>query len=135
MIVEAIAYDFLMQWHWTTKIFANLGIFFDAFHLPKKSARTERAPIQRPPKAAAVGMYRFNSWIIDCSLCPLITICWSFSCLATYIKQRWKTVSSFINISGFWKISMTDEHLRITGIKFWEFKYICINFLRIFLVL
>lgn len=68
----------------------NIWILLVTSHLPKKSARTERAPIQRPPKAAAVGMYRFNSWIIDCSLCPLITICWSFSCLATYIKQRWR---------------------------------------------
>ena len=25
--------------------------------LPIKSAKTDRAPIQRPPKAAAVGMY------------------------------------------------------------------------------
>ena len=28
---------------------------------PKKSALTLKAPIQRPPNAAAVGMYRFNS--------------------------------------------------------------------------
>ena len=39
-----------------------------------KSANTERAPIQRPPKAAAVGMYLFSSWIMEVSLCPLITI-------------------------------------------------------------
>ncbi len=33
-----------------------------------KSARTDRAPIQRPPKAAAVGIYLFNSWIMLVSL-------------------------------------------------------------------
>lgn len=52
--------------------------------LPRKSARTERAPIHRPPKAAAVGMYLFNSWTIDESRWPLITIFCSFNCLATY---------------------------------------------------
>ncbi|RNA30812.1 hypothetical protein BpHYR1_015559 [Brachionus plicatilis] len=34
---------------------------------PIKSASTDNAPMHRPPKAAAVGMYLFNSWIIDCS--------------------------------------------------------------------
>ena len=68
-------------------------------NLPKKSAMTERAPIQRPPKAAAVGIYLFSSWIIEPSLCPLMIICWSFSCLAT-CKDRsrsdnyWKVMSS-----------------------------------------
>ena len=61
---------------------------------PRKSAKTERAPIHRPPKAAAVGMYRFNSWIIDFSRCPLITICWSLSCLATCRSKISKTISS-----------------------------------------
>lgn len=54
---------------------------------PMKSANTERAPMQRPPKAAAVGMYLFNSWIIELSLCPLITICCSLSCLATSLAE------------------------------------------------
>ena len=52
-----------------------------------KSASTERAPMQRPPKAAAVGMYRFSSWIIEVSLWPLITICCSLSCLATSLAE------------------------------------------------
>lgn len=34
---------------------------------PRKSANTDRAPMQSPPKAAAVGMYLFNSWIIELS--------------------------------------------------------------------
>uniref|UniRef100_H2XS86 Uncharacterized protein n=1 Tax=Ciona intestinalis TaxID=7719 RepID=H2XS86_CIOIN len=29
---------------------------------PMKSAITDKAPIQRPPKAAAVGIYLFSSW-------------------------------------------------------------------------
>ena len=34
---------------------------------PMKSARTDRAPIHRPPKAAAVGMYLLSSWIMEVS--------------------------------------------------------------------
>ena len=52
-----------------------------------KSANTERAPIQRPPKAAAVGMYLFSSWIMEVSLCPLITIC-----TTNIVKIRFSTV-------------------------------------------
>lgn len=48
-----------------------------------KSAVTESAPMQRPPNAAAVGMYRLSSWIIDFSRWPRMIICCSFSCLAT----------------------------------------------------
>ena len=54
---------------------------------PMKSASTDSAPMQRPPKAAAVGMYLFSSWIIDVSLCPLITICCSLSCFATSLAE------------------------------------------------
>ena len=52
-------------------------------HSPMKSAKTDSAPMHKPPNAAAVGMYRFNSWIIDFSRWPRITICCSFSCFAT----------------------------------------------------
>lgn len=51
--------------------------------IPKKSATTDNAPIHNPPNAAAVGIYLFSSCIIDFSRCPLMTICWSLSCLAT----------------------------------------------------
>ena len=34
---------------------------------PERSEMTERAPMQAPPKAAAVGIMRFNSLYIDCS--------------------------------------------------------------------
>jgi len=54
---------------------------------PMKSARTERAPMQSPPNAAAVGMYLLSSWIMDVSRCPLITICCSLSCLATSLAE------------------------------------------------
>ncbi|KYQ54553.1 Regucalcin [Trachymyrmex zeteki] len=50
---------------------------------PKKSASTERAPIHSPPNAAAVGMYRFSSRIMELSLWPRITICCSLSCHGT----------------------------------------------------
>lgn len=38
-------------------------------HLPIKSARTDKAPMQSPPNAAAVGMYlkdfrNYHEWII-----------------------------------------------------------------------
>lgn len=90
---------------------------------PKKSAITDSPPIQRPPKAAAVGMYLqrpgqyehtgndlkdgtrhillkqwksvfqsswylLSSCTIDVSLCPLMTICCSFSCFATWGETR-----------------------------------------------
>ena len=35
---------------------------------PMKSAKMERAPIQQPPKAAAVGMYLFKYLTIESSL-------------------------------------------------------------------
>ena len=54
---------------------------------PMKSARTDSAPIQRPPKAAAVGIYLLSSWIMLVSLCPLITICCSLNCLATSLAE------------------------------------------------
>ena len=74
---------------------------------PMKSASTESAPMQSPPKAAAVGMYLLSSWIMDVSLWPLITIynttmlnlqlqssilsrlltCCSLSCLATSLAE------------------------------------------------
>lgn len=50
---------------------------------PMKSAKTESAPMQSPPNAAAVGMYLFSSWIMDVSRCPRMTICCSRNCLAT----------------------------------------------------
>ncbi len=40
---------------------------------PIKSAKIESAPIQTPPKAAAVGMYLFKYFIIDSSLWPSMT--------------------------------------------------------------
>ncbi|KAJ6648310.1 hypothetical protein Bhyg_03538, partial [Pseudolycoriella hygida] len=54
---------------------------------PMKSANTDNAPIHKPPNAAAVGMYRFNSWIIEFSRCPRITMCCSFNCLATWTTE------------------------------------------------
>ena len=54
---------------------------------PKKSAITDKAPIQRPPKAAAVGIYLFKVFSVLDSLCPLITICCSLSCLATSLAD------------------------------------------------
>ena len=33
------------------------GYKLNSMNSPIKSARTDKAPIQRPPKAAAVGMY------------------------------------------------------------------------------
>lgn len=50
---------------------------------PMKSAKMERAPMQTPPKAAAVGMYLFKYLIMDSSLIPSITSSWSTSCLTT----------------------------------------------------
>lgn len=35
---------------------------------PMKSAKIERAPMQQPPKAAAVGMYLFKYLTIESSL-------------------------------------------------------------------
>ena len=65
-----------------------------------KSASTDKAPIQRPPKAAAVGMYRFSSWIIDVSRWPLITI-WAMQWVQFWdalMWTRWQTCSSsFMN--------------------------------------
>lgn len=58
---------------------------------PKKSANTDNAPMHKPPNAAAVGIYRFNSWIIEFSRCPRITMCCSFNCLATLRKNEEKT--------------------------------------------
>lgn len=40
---------------------------------PMKSAKIDRAPIQTPPKAAAVGMYLFNCLTMESSLIPSIT--------------------------------------------------------------
>ena len=40
---------------------------------PMKSAKIESAPIQHPPKAAAVGIYLFNCLTIGSSLIPSIT--------------------------------------------------------------
>ncbi|KYM94917.1 hypothetical protein ALC62_14512 [Cyphomyrmex costatus] len=54
---------------------------------PKKSASTERAPIHSPPNAAAVGMYRFNSRIMELSLWPRITICCSLSYLNHFLEK------------------------------------------------
>lgn len=54
--------------------------------LPRKSASTDKAPMQSPPNAAAVGMYLFSSWIMDASRWPRIIICCSLSCLATYYE-------------------------------------------------
>lgn len=34
-----------------------------------------------------VSFYLFSSWTIEVSLCPLITICCSFSCFATWMKM------------------------------------------------
>ena len=40
---------------------------------PIKSAKIDKAPIQTPPNAAAVGMYLFKYLTIDSSLIPSIT--------------------------------------------------------------
>jgi hypothetical protein len=40
---------------------------------PMKSAKIERAPIQTPPKAAAVGIYLLRYLTIESSLIPSIT--------------------------------------------------------------
>ena len=40
---------------------------------PMKSAKIDKAPIQHPPKAAAVGMYLFKYLTIESSLNPSIT--------------------------------------------------------------
>lgn len=50
---------------------------------PNKSAETERAPTNKPPRAAATGMIRFSSLYIEPSRCPRMISCWSFNCLAT----------------------------------------------------
>ena len=36
------------------------GYKLNSMNSPIKSARTDKAPIQRPPKAAAVGMYLYD---------------------------------------------------------------------------
>ena len=46
---------------------------------PMKSAKMERAPIQTPPNAAAVGMYLFKVLTIDSSLYPSIIRSWSIN--------------------------------------------------------
>ena len=93
-----------------------------------KSARTERAPIQSPPKAAAVGMQRLSSWTMLVSLCPLITICWSFSCLATYkhmnntavtkAKKLSNSTSTCILTSGVRKKEKRVPHCTTSVLKY-----------------
>lgn len=39
-------------------------------------------------KDKVLGLYLFSSWTIEVSLCPLITICCSFSCFATWMKGK-----------------------------------------------
>jgi hypothetical protein len=50
---------------------------------PKKSAKIVRAPIHIPPNEAAMGIYLFNTSLIDESLYPTIYISYSFNYLAT----------------------------------------------------
>lgn len=54
---------------------------------PSKSAMIDRAPMQTPPSAAAVGMYLLSSLWIMFSLNPLIVMSWSLSCLATSLAD------------------------------------------------
>jgi len=58
---------------------------------PMKSAKMERAPIQTPPKAAAVGMYLLRYLIMDSSLMPSMTSSWSTSCLTTSLALEPET--------------------------------------------
>lgn len=53
---------------------------------PMKSAKMDRAPMQMPPKAAAVGMYLFRALTMDSSLMPSIIRSWSISCLAMSLE-------------------------------------------------
>ena len=53
---------------------------------PIKSAKIDKAPIQHPPKAAAVGMYLFKYFTMESSLSPSMTRSWSISCLATSLE-------------------------------------------------
>ena len=53
---------------------------------PMKSAKIERAPIQTPPKAAAVGMYLLRYLTMESSLMPSIKSSWSMNCLATSLE-------------------------------------------------
>lgn len=46
---------------------------------PKKSAKTVKIPIQRPPKVAAIGIYLFNTDLRPYSLCPTIIISYYLS--------------------------------------------------------
>ena len=50
---------------------------------PMKSAKTERAPMHTPPKAAAVGMYLLRYLTIESSLMPSIKSSWSINWRAT----------------------------------------------------
>lgn len=53
---------------------------------PMKSAKIERAPIQTPPKAAAVGIYWLRYLTMEVSLIPSIKSSWSINCLATSLE-------------------------------------------------
>ena len=50
---------------------------------PIRSLPTDKAPIQAPPNAAAVGMILLSSLYMLCSRCPAMTNPCSFNCLAT----------------------------------------------------
>merc|ERR1711935_1014563 len=55
---------------------------------PRAPAITDKAPMHMPPNQAAEGIYLFNSWIIDESRKPRITMPCSFSCLLTSLADE-----------------------------------------------
>ena len=70
--------------------FINIPVL-KLFFLPSRSAITDKAPMQAPPKAAAVGITRFNSLYTDVSRWPAIIIPCSLSCLATSRGEELET--------------------------------------------
>jgi hypothetical protein len=53
---------------------------------PKQSAKIEIAPMQAPPKAAAVGMYLLRCFTMDSSLIPSTSISFSINYLAISLE-------------------------------------------------
>lgn len=58
---------------------------------PMKSAITERAPMHKPPKVAAMGMYLFKWCLRPYSLEPTRPIPYSLSYLATSLTEEPET--------------------------------------------